>query len=97
MNGLRLALFIYAAVAVIGGFLLLGKESMAALGIYIIANCLIVGLGVIFERGRYKPSVSSEDEWEVTDEKFQDPTTGKWMGVKYNRKTGERDYFELKK
>ena len=96
MNKLRIFLLLCAAAALIGAFVLATIGQGLAAALYLGINGLVIIVGVLFERGRYQPKVSADGDWEVTNEKFQDPTTGKWMTVRYNKKTGERDYIEKK-
>jgi hypothetical protein len=56
------------------------------------AFLLVLLLG---ERGRYRPPLSgASDGWQRTAERFQDPTTGQWVVVEYNPRTGERRYIQ---
>ena len=76
-----------AGIALITGALLL-SFYLGGLGAAMV-------VGVAFEKGRYKPDATSGDiEWQVTNERFFDDTSGKWMRVRFNPKTGERDYVE---
>lgn len=95
MNSLR------TTVLVLGFLMLLlaGSLALAHVSVVAVADLTVGGIfiiaGVLLERGRYKPKVSSKKgEWELTKERFKDDTTGKWMRVRYNRHTGERDYIE---
>jgi hypothetical protein len=63
---------------------------------YIVFNVVVIAVALILERGRYTTKGTGDKDWEDTGEKFQDPTSGKWLEVRYNRKTGERDYVEIK-
>lgn len=96
MKRLRALLLIYAAAALVGAYFIATTHLGLLAALYAAFNGSAIALAVIFERGRYKPNISSDQNWEDTDEKFQDDTTGKWMVVRYNRQTGERDYVELK-
>jgi hypothetical protein len=93
---LRAVLLIYAVVALAGAFVLYRANMGLLVAAYLALQGLVVGVAVIFERGRYQSKVSPGQDWETTHEKFQDPTTGKWMTVRYNKRTGERDYVESK-
>jgi hypothetical protein len=57
------------------------------------AFLLLVGL--IIERWRYKRLGSSRPgpDWQVTDERFVDPETGKLVTVYFHPATGERRYI----
>jgi hypothetical protein len=96
VSRIRLILVLYAAVALVGAYFIAMSRLGLLVALYVAINGLIVGIAAILERGRYKPIISSGQNWEDTDEKFQDDATGKWMAVRYNRQTGERDYVELK-
>jgi len=50
---------------------------------------------VLFESYVYNPTIdSSAGRWQVTDERFVDPSTGRTMEVLYNPDTGQRTYRE---
>jgi len=55
----------------------------------------VVLAAAIFEARRYRARVSSAAGWQDTEEKFVDPTTGRLMQVRFNPRTGERDYVEI--
>lgn len=54
----------------------------------------VVLLAALFEARRYRARVSGAAGWQDTEERFIDPTTGRLMRVRYNSRTGERDYVE---
>lgn len=58
-------------------------------------GALVVLVAALFEARRYRARVSSSAGWQETDERFVDPTTGRLMRVRYNPRTGERDYVEV--
>jgi hypothetical protein len=80
-----LCLFLFAALgaAVNAAFFL---EALGA---------AVVLLAALFEARRYRARSSSGGGWQDTEEKFVDPTTGRLMRVRYNPRTGERDYVEV--
>ncbi len=92
---LRTVLIALAIVAVVGaiGLLISGVGASATVIGWVIVEGIILLLALLFERGRYQPETSS-GPWEPTDERFQDPTTGRWVRVEYNPRTGERRYVE---
>lgn len=96
MRLMRVFLFAYAIIALIVAYVIFRAHWGLVATFYVVINGSIVAVAAIFEHGRYKPKLSASEDWETTDEKFQDATTGKWMAVRYNRRTGERDYIELK-
>ncbi len=66
---------------------------MVAIGIWLGIEAAILLLAILFERGRYQPG-TSDGPWSPSAERFQDPTTGQWIRVEYNPRTGERRYVE---
>lgn len=55
----------------------------------------VVVAAVLFESYVYNPTVDqSPGRWQVTDERFVDPSTGLTMEVLYNPDTGQRTYRE---
>jgi hypothetical protein len=53
----------------------------------------VVGLALAFERGRYRPRITSASAaFAPTGERFADPTSGQVLDVYADPKTGERDY-----
>lgn len=90
---------VLCALGGIGGAILLlragARSSIVAFDVGL--SGVIVLIGVLFEAGRYRPRVSSSDDWVMTHERFVDDATGKTMAVRYNPKTGERDYVEDRK
>lgn len=60
-------------------------------------GALVVLVAAVFEARRYRARVSSVGTagWQDTEERFTDPTTGRLMRVRYNPRTGERDYVEV--
>lgn len=89
---LRRAILAYGLLAVAGGLVLLALGAGFGAVIYFVVNGVVVLAAVLFERGRYRPSVTPGGNWQETDERFVDPTTGQLMTVRYNPQTGERDY-----
>jgi hypothetical protein len=66
-------------------------------GAHLLCPVLIWGvvlfLGTVFERWRYRSNASHlDDGWAATDERFVDPESGKLMQVYYQASTGERRY-----
>ena len=58
---------------------------------------LIVLIGTLFERWRYRPVVEPpKGEWQRTGEKFLDPSSGNPVEVMFDPRTGERRYVAAK-
>ena len=86
----------------IAGLLVAGGAAMAALSVFPAAIGLgawgvILLLGLVIERWRYKPlgERSPGPEWTATGERFVDPETGKLVAVYYHAGSGERRYVAL--
>jgi hypothetical protein len=62
-------------------------------GVELLVSGAVVVASVLFER-RYRTRVRTGSEWQLTGERFIDPSTGKLMQVRYNPQTGERSYEE---
>lgn len=92
---LRIVLIGLAALAVVGAVALLvaGVGTSTTTIIWVIVEAAILLLALLLERGRYRPK-ASPGPWESTAERFQDPTTGRWIRVEYNPRTGERRYVD---
>ena len=59
---------------------------------------LLLVIGTIFERVRYKPVAPAPPlgpGWVETEEKFRDPATDRWVQVYFKPETGERSYVEI--
>ena len=90
---LRAVVIAVAAVAFVV-FCLLGAV-VHPLFFYEAFGAAVVLAAALFEARRYRARVSSAAGWQDTDERFVDPTTGRLMMVRYNPRTGERDYVEV--
>lgn len=80
---------------IVFGISLLGQGSdawPATAWLGVIGAAFIVG--TIFEARRYRPKTNPPQVFEETGERFIDPTTGKLTDVRYDPKTGERQYVE---
>jgi hypothetical protein len=85
------------------GFLFLAAAAgAAALGtplpavIWLLGAGLILTLGVIYERVRYKSIAGRRPgpDWQATGERFVDPASGKLVEVYFRPASGERMYVE---
>lgn len=72
--------------------------GLIAYGVYapgwqVLVIGLIVLIGTLFERWRYRRiEEASNGQWQRTDERFIDPTTGDPVEVMFDPRTGERRY-----
>jgi len=87
------------ALGVFDGALLLIAVFLALAGvvgpaIYAGALGVLLFVGLVFERWRYKPLSDARlgPDWIATEERFVDPETGKLVTVYYHPATGERRY-----
>jgi hypothetical protein len=86
--------------------LLLGGIMLAAAGLCALAGCRLAATiplavwgtifagGVLIERWRYRPLAEGQPgrRWQVTQERFVDPETGRLVTVFLKPETGERRY-----
>ncbi len=92
---LRRVLAILSALVLAAAILLIALGVGGTTPIYgwIAVQALILLVAVLAERGRYRPRTADADRnWQRTAERFQDPSTGQWVVVEYNPRTGERRY-----
>jgi hypothetical protein len=96
MQQLRRVLIILAIIG-IGISILLFKlgNGYITFAIYALIESLIILVAIFFERKRYTPPNSKNDDWIRTNERFIDHSTNTLMEVHYNPKTGERSYREV--
>ena len=88
---LRKAILAYGVLALIGGIVQALAGILTVLVFYLCSNGAIVIAALLFERGRYRPTLTPGGKWQETGERFVDPSTGKLMKVRYNPQTGVRD------
>lgn len=89
---LRKAILAYGVLAIVVGILLLAAGIGLGIVGYLLIQGIVVLAALLFERGRYQPRVTRSDDWQDTEERFVDPSTGQLMKVRYNPRTGARDY-----
>lgn len=92
---LRRVILAYGVLALIGGIALAVAGVLTALVFYLCVNGAIVIAALLFERGRYRPTITPGGTWQETAERFVDPSTGRLMKVRYNPQTGARDYVPV--
>lgn len=68
-----------------------------AVGGYFLINIAILGVGILFERGRYHPTGLPVGGWQPTGERFVDHTSGKMVEVDYHSETGQRRYRDIER
>jgi hypothetical protein len=89
---LRKAILAYGVLAIVVGILLLAAGIGPGIVVYLLCQGIVVLAAILFERGRYQPQVTESGEWQETEERFVDPSTGQLMKVRYNPRTGARNY-----
>jgi len=93
---LRGAIIVGAALLACAGCALI-LHGIRIPGWQMLAGGLIVIVGVVFERWRYRsPAERPDSSWQATGERFIDPSTGDAMEVFYDPRTGERRYVAQK-
>ena len=92
---LRKAILAYGVLAIIGAVVLALAGIITGLVVYLFVNGAVVIAALLFERGRYRPTVTPGGKWEDTEERFIDPSTGQLMKVRYNPQAGAREYVPV--
>ncbi|TMD11968.1 MAG: hypothetical protein E6J00_13185 [Chloroflexi bacterium] len=92
---LRRALIAYAVLAVLVGAVLLSAGAVAQLAVYLVLNGVVILAALVFERGRYRPSLDPTARSERTGERFIDPVTKRLVEVRYDPRTGKREYVDV--
>ena len=92
---LRKAILAYGVLAIVGAVVLALAGIITGLVVYLFVNGAVVIAALLFERGRYRPTVTRGGKWEDTEERFIDPSTGQLMKVRYNPQTGAREYVPV--
>lgn len=90
---LRVTVAIAAALLLAAGVVLM--IAVNRLFVQLAVSGAVILAGVLFEARRYQRRTRATSGWQMTEEKFLDPTTGHLMQVRYNPATGERDYVDL--
>ena len=90
---LRIALLVIAAACVVAGGLVWAQGGHGG-GVRLAAFGLVLLLGVVFERWRYRSETRPGARWQKTSERFTDPQTGRVVEVLYDPQSGERRYVE---
>jgi hypothetical protein len=93
---LRTAVLIFACAVTAFGAYLCAVGCASVGGIQALVGGLVILVGTLFERWRYRnKGAASDGDWQVTEERFVDPASGKEMEVLYNPGNGERRYREI--
>ena len=89
---LRAVVIAVAAILTCAGIALIAS-GVRMPGWQLLAVGLVVLLGTLFERWRYRRVGEPPDgQWQSTGERFLDPSTGQPVEVLFNPRTGERRY-----
>ncbi|MDB5058395.1 MAG: hypothetical protein JWO59_1867 [Chloroflexi bacterium] len=92
---LRAAAVIYGLVLLAGAGLLIYAHAALVLAGYLVVNGLLIAGSILFERSGYQPRLNrAHGSWQPTGERFIDPESKHLIEVRYNPKTGERDYVD---
>ncbi|GEM_PF-243908 len=84
------------ALYLLGALVTYSAKGPEVLTMYLAISGALLLAATAFERGRYRPRVSSSSgRWQLTGERFKDPSSGRLMEVRFNPETGERDYVEV--
>jgi D-alanyl-lipoteichoic acid acyltransferase DltB (MBOAT superfamily) len=96
MKFLKIAIVVCALLFLVGIILLVKYGWGGANLVFLIwgINAVVIIIGVLFERGRYKTKNTTEEGWVRTKERFIDHTSGKLVEVYFHPKTGERKYID---
>ena len=92
---LRKAILAYGVLAIVLGIVLLAAGLGPGIVVYVLIQGIVVIGAILFERGRYKPVTTESGNWQDTEERFLDPSSGQLMKVRYNPQTGARDYVPI--
>ena len=96
MGIVRVVLLVIAGLLIAGGIALVMLVVIPA-GIALIGWGVLLLIGLLIERWRYKPLSGRNPgpDWTATGERFIDPETGKLVAVYFHPRTGERRYVAL--
>jgi hypothetical protein len=96
----RIVLLIFASLLIaIGACVCIlgpGYIGPRLAGIQMIFSGVVILLGTLFERWRYRNKHAAADgDWQKTGERFVDPESGKQVEVLYDARSGERRYQDV--
>ena len=78
------------------GAYLLALHVALVLAIYLVVGGVVLAGSIVLERRGYRPRVDrARGRWQLTGERFVDPSSGRLMEVRYNPDTGEREYVDV--
>ena len=78
------------------GAYLVSIHVALALAIYLVVGGVVLAGSIVLERRGYRHRVDrARGRWQLTGERFVDPSSGRLMEVRYNPDTGERDYVDV--
>lgn len=89
-------LIVIGFVEILIAVLLIGLGlDIAAVAWLVITGAILV-VAIVFERRGYRPRVDrTHVRWQPTGERFIDPSSGHLIEVRFDPKTGARDYVDL--
>lgn len=83
------------ALVVVVALAAAGISGLAPTLAWVGVQAAIVVIAILAEKGRYRPTPTTEQGWVRTEERFCDPSSQEWMVVEFNPRTGERRYVPL--
>jgi len=90
---MRALLLIVAVLLIAAGVLVAALGGgLRACGALLFGVVLL--LGVVFERWRYRSEPRPDARWQKSSERFTDPHTGQVVDVFYDPQSGERHYVD---
>lgn len=94
---LRAALFAVSGGLLTGAMVLASLRCTLGTVLHLAVPGSILLFGLLVERWRYKPlsSASPGADWVPTNERFDDPESGRLVTVFYKPSTGERRYVAV--
>ncbi|HYM49277.1 MAG TPA: hypothetical protein VET65_01780 [Candidatus Limnocylindrales bacterium] len=92
---LRRALIAYGVLAVLVAAVLLTAGAVVQLAVYLLLNGVVILAALGFERSRYRPRLDPTARPQKTGERFIDPVTHRLVEVRYDPRTGKREYVDV--
>ncbi len=93
---LRLVAVVVGLAYLLAAAVVLSTHGSNILLIYLaVAGLLVLGSVFAWRRSAARTTDSDAGYWEMTGERFRDPSTGRMMEIRHNPVTGARDYVEV--